>query len=279
MRIGLVLGAAAVLLGAGTLEAGTAPATGSEPTRVVARVNQVDLTYADLRLRVEMLEQERGPVPVERYGEILRALVREEILAQAAVTEGLERETGIQRRIEVARRQVLIEELLRRKVAAQSTVSEDETRKTYEANKSHFSSETVGVSHILVKTEAEAEAIQQELKAGKPFDELAKGKSQDSGSAEKGGDLGPVARGDTDPEFEAAAFALKEGEVSGVVKTQHGYHILKGGAHTTTVQPYEEVKGRLQGMLGKQKQRDALMATMADLEQRAAMEIFEDRLR
>jgi peptidyl-prolyl cis-trans isomerase C len=172
-----------------------------------------------------------------------------------------------------------VEELLRRKVEAATQVSDDEARKAYEENKTLFSAETVGVSHIMLKSESDAEAVQAELKAGKAFEEVAKEKSQDQGSAEKGGNLGTVGRGQTEPEFEAAAFALKEGEVSGIVKTQYGYHILKGGPHATTVQPFEDVKDKLREMLAKQKQRGALMTTMRELEQQATTQLFEDRLR
>jgi parvulin-like peptidyl-prolyl isomerase len=246
---------------------------------VVARVNQVDVTYEDFAVRLQLLEKERGPVAPERYGEILRALVREEILYQAATAQGLDQEVSVKQRVEVARRQVIIEELLRRKVDAASTVTDDEARKAYEDNKPLFTTETVGVSHIMVKTETEAEGIQVELKAGKSFADLAKEKSQDQGSAANGGDLGMLSRGQTEPEFEAVAFALKEGEVSATVKTQYGYHILKGGPHATTVQPFEEVKDKLHEMLGKQKQRDVLMLTMTEFEKRATTEVFEDRLR
>jgi peptidyl-prolyl cis-trans isomerase C len=247
--------------------------------RVVARVNQVDVTYDDFKVRLQMVERERGPVPPERYGEILRALAREEILYQAAVAQHLDDEASVKQRAEVARRQVIIEELLRRKVEAASHVSDEEARKAYEENKPLFTSETVAVSHIMLRTQSDAEAVQAELKAGTSFAELAKAKSQDQGSAEKGGDLGTVGRGQTEPEFEAAAFALKDGELSGIVKTQYGYHILKGGPHGTAVQPFDEVKDKLREMLGKQKERDALLLTMKEFELKATTEFFEDRLR
>ena len=247
--------------------------------RVVAKVNQVEVTFDDFKQRIQLLEQERGPVSPDRYGEVLRAMVREEILYQAAVAQHLEATETVRKRLEIARRQVLVEELLRQKVTPESQVTEEEVKKAYEENKPMLSTETVKVSHILVKTEAEAEAIEAELKAGKSFEELAKTKSEDTGSAEKGGALGPLSRGQTEPEFEAAAFALKDGEVSEVVKTQYGYHILKGGPHETTVQPYDEVKDRLREMLAKQKQRNALMKTMAEYEAGATSEIFEDRIR
>ena len=274
----MLIGLLALGLWAASADAAAADGAGGSP-RVVAKVNQVDVTYDDFKIRLQLLEQERGPVPPERYGEILRALVREEVLYQAAVAQHLDEEAIVKQRAEVARRQVIIEELLRRKVEASSQVSDEEARKAYEQNQSLFSSETVGVSHIMVKTESDAEAVQGELRAGKTFADVAKEKSQDQGSAEKGGDLGTVGRGQTEPEFEAAAFALKEGELSGIVKTQYGYHILKGGPHATTVQPFEEVKDKLRDMLAKQKQRDALMLTMKEFEQNATTQFFEDRLR
>ena len=274
----MVISLLALGLWAASADAAAADGAGEGP-RVVAKVNQVDVTYDDFTIRLQLLERERGPVPPERYGEILRALVREEILYQAAVAQHLDEEVSVKHRAEVARRQVIIEELLRRKVEASTQVSDEEARKAYEQNQPLFSSETVGVSHIMVKTESDAEAVQAELKAGKDFADVAKAKSQDQGSAEKGGDLGMVGRGQTEPEFEAAAFALKEGDLSGIVKTQYGYHILKGGPHATTVQPFEEVKDKLREMLAKQKQRDVLMLTMKEFEQNATTQVFEDRLR
>ena len=148
-------------------------------------------------------------------------------------------------------------------------VSEDEAKKYYSENASKFQGdEQRRASHILIgfggKTDPaskkaaleKAQTVLAEAKKNpQKFEELARKYSQDPGSAEKGGDLGAVGRGQTEPEFEAAAFALKEGEVSGVVKTQYGYHILKGGPHATTVQPFEDVKDKLREMLAKQKQR------------------------
>jgi peptidyl-prolyl cis-trans isomerase C len=262
------------------LSAGAAAPEGQgDAKRVVATVNMAELTYDDFKERIKILELERGPVAPDRYVEILRAMVREEILYQAAIGQQLEAKEEVKRRLEISRRQVLIEELLRQKVTPASQVTEEEIKKAYEDNRIQLTTEAVKVSHIMVKTETEAETIQTELKAGKSFEELAKAKSQDAGSAEKGGDLGMLSRGQTEPEFETAAFALKDGEVSGVVKTQYGYHIIKVLSHETTLQPYDEVKGRLREMLEKQKQRDVLMKTMAEYEQGAKTELYEDRLR
>ncbi len=84
----------------------------------------------------------------------------------------------------------------------------------------------VKASHILVKTEDEAKRILEELKKGVSFAKLAQEKSE-CPSKKKGGDLGWFGRGKMVPEFEKAAFALKKGEQSGIVKTKFGYHIIK----------------------------------------------------
>ena len=84
----------------------------------------------------------------------------------------------------------------------------------------------VRASHILVKTEKEANEILEQIKAGKDFAELAKKYSQ-CPSGKRGGDLGYFGRGRMVPEFENAAFSTPKGEVSKPVKTQFGYHIIK----------------------------------------------------
>jgi parvulin-like peptidyl-prolyl isomerase len=255
------------------------PSGASEAKRVVARVNQVEITYGEFQRRLESVQQERGPIQPERFKDVARGMIQEEILLQDAVAEGLNQDAAVKARLEQARRQVLIEELLRRKVLAQVRVTDEEARKMYEDSQPLFSTETVRVSHIMVRSEVEAEDILKELQAGKDFAELAKAKSQDIGSAEKGGDLGTLKHGQTAREFEDEAFRLKEGELSPVIKTEYGYHVLKGGARATVVQPFGEVKDRIRQALLQQKQQETFMAFMADLEKKASTEIFEDQLR
>ena len=251
----------------------------ADAKRVVARVNQVEISYAEFKQRLETLQPQRGPIRPEQFKEVVHGMIQEEILLQDAMAEGVDQDAAVKAKLEQARRQVLIEELVRRKVIAQSQVTDEEARKMYEDNKPLFSMETVRVSHIMVKTEAEAEAILKDLQAGKDFAELAKTMSQDTGSAEKGGDLGALRRGQTVQEFEDEAFRLQEGELSPVIKTQYGYHILKGGAHASVAEPFDEVKGKIRQSLLRQKEQENFLAFMADLEKKAKTEIFEDQLR
>ncbi len=97
--------------------------------------------------------------------------------------------------------------------------------------------ESVNISHILIQVKPSSEAEQQAFEfaqklrkrilAGEDFATLAKQYSQDPGSASRGGELGFMSRGDFVPEFETAAFALEPGQVSDIVKTRFGYHIIQ----------------------------------------------------
>ncbi len=106
------------------------------------------------------------------------------------------------------------------------TISPEEIKKYYDENKNSFRDDKIKASHILVSTEEKAKEIEKLLKEGKNFEELAKAESS-CPSKEKGGDLGVFGRGMMVKEFETAAFATKKGELSPVIKTQFGYHIIK----------------------------------------------------
>ena len=85
---------------------------------------------------------------------------------------------------------------------------------------------SIRASHILVKKFQQAELILEEVKSGGDFKALAK-KHSECPSGKKGGDLGKFGRGQMVKEFEKAAFVLNKGEISGLVKTKFGYHIIK----------------------------------------------------
>ena len=104
-------------------------------------------------------------------------------------------------------------------------VSDDEIKQYFEDNKEQFSKRDA--SHILVEDEETAKEIKKKLDEGEDFAKLAKEYSKDTANAEKGGELGSFAKGQMVKEFEDAVFSLKEGEISGPVKTQFGYHIIK----------------------------------------------------
>jgi peptidyl-prolyl cis-trans isomerase D len=135
--------------------------------------------------------------------------------------------------------------------------------------------ERVKARHILIKTQgksdaekkaalAKAQDILKQLKAGADFNQLAMKNSEDTSNAPKGGDLGWFVRGQMVPEFDKAAFAMKQGDLSDIVNTDFGYHIIKiDEKENARVKPFEEVKADLAAQLKKQRVTE-MMQTTAD---------------
>lgn len=161
------------------------------------------------------------------------------------------------------KKQILISKLLEKEVTSKVNASEKDIRDYYDG--------MMRASHILVATEDEAKEILEELNAGKNFSELAKEKSVDTGSASRGGDLGEFARGQMVPEFEDAAFALKEGKISSVVKTQYGYHIIM---RTPRQLEYEDAKDGIRDILGKPQEQQLYQDYIEKLRNQAKITIY-----
>ncbi len=153
-------------------------------------------------------------------------------------------------------------------------VSDADLHSAYAASMDNFRMpERVKARHILIKTQgksdaekkqalAKAEDLLKQLKAGADFSKLAEKNSEDSSNAPKGGDLGWFVHGQMVPEFDKAAFALNPGQLSDVVTTEFGYHIIKvEEKEKARVKPFEEVKAELETELKKQRVTEAMQKT------------------
>ncbi|WP_019638514.1 peptidyl-prolyl cis-trans isomerase [Paenibacillus fonticola] len=150
---------------------------------------------------------------VKSYGSL-------EILEQMLPQHGMTME-DLRQNIEL---EIKINKLLENK----TKVTDEEVKETYEQYKDIYKSpERVRTSVILVKTEAEANDVIQQLKEGQNFSELAKSKSLDDATKEYGGDTGYFERGQGDPAVEEAAFKLQKDEISGAIQTSDGYKVIK----------------------------------------------------
>lgn len=168
---------------------------------------------------------------------------------------------------------LVIDEL---KVGERIQLPEAEIRRAYQANLDRYRMpERVQVRHILLKTaekpkdeipkiRARAEELLKQLRAGADFAELARKNSEDTASAEKGGDLGWIERGQTVKAFEETAFSLKPKELSGVITTEYGFHILQVmNKEPARLKPFEEVKDQIARELKRQRVFE-LMQSLAD---------------
>ena len=152
--------------------------------------------------------------------------------------------------------------------ASAVSVSDREIERYYQQNSSRYeTAEQVAASHILFKTDPganeeevrkKAEAVLAQAKAGADFAELARQYSEDT-SAENGGDLGLFGRGQMVPEFEAAAFSLPEGQVSDLVRSTYGFHIIKvTGRQAAIVRPLDSVRDEIRNTLTQEKARESM---------------------
>ena len=145
------------------------------------------------------------------------------------------------------------------------TIPEAQLRATYASSMDSFRfPERAKVRHILLMTQgkpdaekkaalAKAQDLLKQVKGGADFAEVAKKNSQDPGSAQNGGDLGFIVRGQTVPDFEKFVFAAKPKDISDVVTTEYGYHIIQVlEREPARVKPFEEVKADIEAQLKKQ---------------------------
>jgi peptidyl-prolyl cis-trans isomerase D len=167
-------------------------------------------------------------------------------------------------------------------------VTHDELQSYYNQHRDQYRlAEQAKVSHILIKTplpgpdgkvdekgvaeaQRRAEDLLTQLKAGAKFEDLARKYSEDPGSAKEGGSLGWIGKGRTVPEFEKAAFSLPKGQISDLVKSSYGFHIIRvddrQDAHMKTL---EEVKDQIEPILKQQKAQQIAQKQAEDLLQQA----------
>lgn len=176
------------------------------------------------------------------------------------------------------------------KVAADTNAqaTDQEAQAFYDSHPAVFDAgEKVKASHILVRIpegaaggakeepRKKAEALLQRVRAKEDFAALARQSSEDPGSAKNGGDLGTFGRGQMVPPFEQAAFALKPGEISGIVETPFGFHIIKvTGRIPARKLAFAEVKERLKVEMVQQKRQQAQQSFLNSLRAKAKIETF-----
>lgn len=188
---------------------------------------------------------------------------------------------------ESIRKSVYIDKYLESKGLRNPEVPEAEIKEYYEKNKGNFKrEETIRASHILIKVDEsakpeekeqarkKAEKIRKEIAEGKDFAEMAKELSG-CDSASKGGDLGYIKRGYMTEEFDKVAFALKKDELSDVVQTKFGYHIIKvADKKPEGIAPYEEVKDFIGKYLQQGIAQKKVASHIKELKEKAKIEIF-----
>jgi len=254
IRLGLasaaLSGALAVALLAGL------PARAEDANPVLAKVNGSEIRQSD----VALAEEELGPSlaqmdPATKKDNVLSFLIDMKIVSKAAEDKKIENNEDFKRRLAFTRNRLLMDSLLATEGKAATT--DEAMKKVYDDAAKQISGEQeVHARHILVETEDEAKAVEDELKKGADFAELAKKKSKDPGASD-GGDLGFFTKDQMVPEFSAVAFALEPGKISDPVKSQFGWHVIKVEEKRNRKAPdFDQVKGQIETYVTRKAQAD-----------------------
>jgi len=287
---------------------------------VAARVNGDEISLTELNQQVEQLKKQYPTMFTGADGEgrlldfkqrLLDNLINQKLMEQAAEEKGIKvtdadvdkqitqlkagfkddaqfqqalqsaglDEEGLKKQV---REQLLTQKLIEELSKDDNKVTDAEIKEYYDTNKAQFEQPAAKrSSHILFKPEdqATAEKVLAELQAGGDFAAAAKQYSQDPGSAQNGGDLGWP----TTPyvaEFEAAVAKLAPGQMSALVKTTYGWHIIKvtdqRGAKTQTL---EEVKSQVEQIIQQQRKADVYQKFLDDLRKKADIVILVPELK
>lgn len=185
---------------------------------------------------------------------------------------------------EIIKRNIILQKL-QEVVGKDIKVDDKEVEAYYNSHKDKYPVKAeeptkLHLAHILVSDEAQAKSIKAELDKGADFAELAKKYGTD-GTKDKGGDLGvvPAINSGFDEDFMDAAMQLKDGEISGVVKSQFGYHIIKCiKRENKPVKPFAEVKQQVKSTLESSKKNDVWNKKIEEVKANAKIKIYEDKI-
>jgi peptidyl-prolyl cis-trans isomerase C len=234
-----------------------------------ALVNGVSIPQARVDLRVKIAVTQGQADSPELRKAIREDMISLEVLAQEAKKKGLDNDPEVIQQTELAKQSVLVSAFVQ-DYTKNHQISDDQLKQEYDKLKANLGKSEYNVSHILVETEDEAKAIIAQLGKKGKFDKIAKAKSKDAGSAERGGSLGWAVPSNFVPPFANAMLSLKKGTYTKEpVKSQFGWHIIKlDDVRDLKVPSFEELKPQIQQRL----QQQSIQEYIADLRSKAKIE-------
>jgi peptidyl-prolyl cis-trans isomerase C len=239
------------------------------------------VTYTALVHEAKARKVEVSAAEAKQVSDAKIAELRQQIPDPKAFNKALaDRNMTLDRLRADIRNDIAINKMMQAAIADVPTVSDADVREFYDKNPNEFAG--LRASHILIrptgsdeeskkKARAEAEDLMKQARAGADFAELARKHSAD-GSAQQGGDLGFFTRGTMVPAFSDAAFSLEPGEISSVVETQFGFHVIKAVERKDV--PFDEASGKIREFLTAKRRDERQQAFVADVKSRSKIEVL-----
>lgn len=246
---------------------------------LVAVVNGKEITMMMLDEKIENLPEQYKAFASQYKKEVVDEMIVEQLIYEEAKRRRIDHDPEVKELIDEAAKKIIISRVIDDEMKKVSPISEDDLKAYYEENKDRYMNpEVVRASHILTSTEEEAMEAMKALSTDVDFEKAAKRFSNDL-TKDRGGDLGYFKRGQMIPEFEKVVFSLRVGDMSGVVKTRFGYHIIKLTDYkAATYRDYEEVKENIEIILSRERQEERFKEFADTLRSKASIEINEEFL-
>jgi len=244
---------------------------------ILARVDDATLTLDEFLSQIP--EEVRPLLTRQNMENHVKRWADTQLFYREAMRRGLDRDPEVAPKLENLRREILVGELLSREMEEKAQVTDEDVAAYYREHEDDYATE-IKVAHILVSTPGEAQRILEEIRADGDFAELARAWSLDESSRERGGELPYFTRGSGVPDFEDACFALELGEVSDVVETGYGYHVIKMISHRPAgkIVVLEEIEDELRGYMMAMRQDELLSSWLDELRAGARIELNLDLL-
>ena len=229
--------------------------------------------------------------PQQRIGIVREILIKKAIVARAK-KDAFDRKPEIKEQLSYIYDNFIAQEYLLKVVTAGVSVPEEDLKRYYQEHENDFMlPEQIKVRHILFatvkeskpaekeKARSKAESILQRLRKGEDFIKLAGENSEDPISAPKGGELAPITLGKTNSEeFEKAAFALKTGEISDIVLTSYGFHIIKMDERAEKqIVPFNEARDFIFNKLKAEQEQKRVQIFVEQVVKDADMEVSSEK--
>ncbi len=199
--------------------------------------------------------------------------VKTELFYQEGLREGIGKDDETARRLRDIERQLVAEEYIKRRMSEVPDATDEDAAAYFGEHQNEYAIQ-VRLAHILVRNRPEAERAREEILRGTPFETVAASFSIDQ-TAPTGGDLGYMRRGEMIHELEEVAFSLKVGEVSNVIASGYGYHILKVlDRHPGAGQPsFESKRSAVLSFLTSKRRREAFDGWLCEIEARSVVHV------
>ena len=249
----------------------------------LVRINDVSISLDEFRQMSEdqSLEKKMRLISEKGLRDFLdNYVITREVLYQEAKKKGFDQKKEILAKVDEIRRMMAIDALLEETLKGKSEVSDAEVQQYYKENQQQFTEpREVRIRHLFVNSEPVLQEVRSKLAKGESFEKLASQYNIDL-TRDDGGDLGFVKRGQLSPafaQFEEVAFSLRNpGDISDVVKTPLGYHILKlEDKKGTVLRPFDQVKENIRLFLQAKKRQDAYLEYIKEAKVRAKITVNE----